>query len=118
MSIKKRQMVKQELESLKMEDISSFMESLSHDFLTILRTKKLGALGHVKLLAYANYAVYGLSEGSKSESGILEFASLDGRGQTFIDQKLHKFTCCSLKFNFFLLQALKWGWPHMGIYGR
>ncbi|GAB4827358.1 hypothetical protein Ancab_034245 [Ancistrocladus abbreviatus] len=137
MSIEERQMVKQELKSLKMEDISSFMESLPPDFLTILRTdgllrsilRKLGASGRVRLLAYAKYAVYGLSAGTKSESVWSLKASLsrlnsnlnylqlrdtgvcilDGGGQTFIDQKLHNFACCSLNFNFSSHQAMKWG---------
>ncbi|KAH0694946.1 hypothetical protein KY285_022043 [Solanum tuberosum] len=63
-----------------MEDISSFMESLPTDFLTVLRTdgllrslmSKLGAPLRVRLLAYAEYALYGLSlkADSKSDSDI------------------------------------------------
>ncbi|KAL6225852.1 hypothetical protein ACLB2K_004701 [Fragaria x ananassa] len=69
MSIEERSKLKQELKSLKMEDISSFMESLPSDFLTILRTdgllrsiaSKLGASQRVRILLYAKYALYGLS---------------------------------------------------------
>ncbi|XP_044468199.1 aarF domain-containing protein kinase 1 isoform X2 [Mangifera indica] len=69
MSVQEKRKLKQELESLKMEDISSFMESLPPDFITILRTDgllrsvigKLGAPQQIRLLAYAKYALYGLS---------------------------------------------------------
>ncbi|KAL6959679.1 hypothetical protein U1Q18_039831, partial [Sarracenia purpurea var. burkii] len=37
MSAEERENLKQELKSLNMEDISSFMESLPSDFITILR---------------------------------------------------------------------------------
>ncbi|XP_049391187.1 uncharacterized protein LOC125855507 isoform X1 [Solanum stenotomum] len=80
MSVEERNNLKQELKSLKMEDISSFMESLPTDFLTVLRTdgllrsltSKLGAPLRVRLLAYAEYALYGLSlkADSKSDSAI------------------------------------------------
>ncbi|KAL6959677.1 hypothetical protein U1Q18_039829 [Sarracenia purpurea var. burkii] len=68
MSAEERENLKQELKSLNMEDISSFMESLPSDFITILRTdgllrsllRKLGAPHRVRLLAYAKYAVGGL----------------------------------------------------------
>lgn len=39
MSLEEKRNLKEELKSLKMEDISSFMESLPPDFLTILRTE-------------------------------------------------------------------------------
>lgn len=39
MSAEEKKNIKQELQSLKMEDLSSFMESLPSDFLTILRTE-------------------------------------------------------------------------------
>lgn len=39
MSIEERKLLKQELKTLRMEDISLFMESLPPDFLTILRTE-------------------------------------------------------------------------------
>ncbi|XP_040373157.1 aarF domain-containing protein kinase 1 isoform X1 [Rosa chinensis] len=76
MSTKERRKLKQELQSLKMEDISSFMESLPSDFLTILRTdgllrsiaSKLGASQRVRILAYAKYALYGLSPKLNPES--------------------------------------------------
>ncbi|MCD9645097.1 hypothetical protein HAX54_033773 [Datura stramonium] len=80
MSAEEKKNLKQELKSLKMEDISSFMESLPTDFLTVLRTdgllrsliSKLGAPLRVRLLAYAEYALYGLSlkADSKSDSAI------------------------------------------------
>ncbi|OAY60571.1 aarF domain-containing protein kinase 1 isoform X2 [Manihot esculenta] len=77
MSAEEKRILKQELKSLKMEDISSFMESLPPDFLTILRTdgllrslvSKLGAPQRIRLLTYAKYAVYGLSLKSDPNSG-------------------------------------------------
>ena len=39
MSNEEKRNLKQELKLLKMEDISSFMESLPPDFLTVLRTE-------------------------------------------------------------------------------
>ncbi|KAK9950766.1 hypothetical protein M0R45_006235 [Rubus argutus] len=76
MSVEERRKLKQELKSLQMEDISSFMESLPSDFLTILRTdgllrsiaSKLGASQRVRILIYAKYALYGLSQKSNAES--------------------------------------------------
>ncbi|KAH0681877.1 hypothetical protein KY289_019629 [Solanum tuberosum] len=80
MSVEERKNLKQDLKSPKMEDISSFMESLPTDFLTVLRidgllrslTSKLGAPLRVWLLAYAEYALYGLSlkADSKCDSAI------------------------------------------------
>ncbi|KAK9115727.1 hypothetical protein Sjap_014674 [Stephania japonica] len=69
MSAEEKNKLKLELKSLKMDDISSFMESLPSDFLTILRTdgllrsivSKLGASQQIRLFAYTKYAVYGLS---------------------------------------------------------
>ncbi|XP_050270103.1 uncharacterized protein LOC126714139 isoform X1 [Quercus robur] len=69
MSIEEKRNLKQELKSLKMEDISSFMESLPPEFSRILRTdgllrsiiSRLGASQRVRLLAYAKYALHGLS---------------------------------------------------------
>ncbi|CAK7338798.1 unnamed protein product [Dovyalis caffra] len=77
MSNEEKSSLNQELKSLKVEDIFSFMESLPPDFLTILRTdgllrsviRKLGAPQHVRLLAYAKYAICGLSSKSNPESG-------------------------------------------------
>ncbi|XP_068658254.1 uncharacterized protein [Aristolochia californica] len=77
MSTEEKRNLKQELSSLKMEDISAFMESLPEDFLMILRTdgllrsiiSKLGASQLVRLLAYARYAVYGLNTKQIAESG-------------------------------------------------
>ncbi|XP_068303151.1 uncharacterized protein [Pyrus communis] len=76
MSVEEKSNLKQELKSLKMEDISSFMESLPSDFLTILRTdgllrsivSKLGAPQRVRLLAYGKCALYGLSPKLNPES--------------------------------------------------
>lgn len=39
LSNEEKKLLKQELHSLKMEDISSFMESLPSDFFTIIRTE-------------------------------------------------------------------------------
>ncbi|GAB2287693.1 hypothetical protein Dimus_022058 [Dionaea muscipula] len=76
MSTEEKNTVKTELKSFKMEDISSFMESMPLDFLTILRTdgllrsilSKLGAPHHIRLLAYSKNAVYGLSVTRNTES--------------------------------------------------
>ncbi|KAF9624726.1 hypothetical protein IFM89_013264 [Coptis chinensis] len=76
MSDEEKKNLKMEVKSLKMEDISSFMESLPPDFLTILRTdgllrsiiSKLGAPQRIRLLAYAKYSVYGLWTKSNPES--------------------------------------------------
>nr|XP_023880702.1 uncharacterized aarF domain-containing protein kinase 1 [Quercus suber]POE75330.1 putative aarf domain-containing protein kinase 1 [Quercus suber] len=76
MSIEEKRNLKQELKSLKMEDISSFMESLPPEFSRILRTdgllrtiiSRLGASQRVRLLAYAKYALYGLSPKLKPQS--------------------------------------------------
>ncbi|KAG2710820.1 hypothetical protein I3760_04G047600 [Carya illinoinensis] len=76
MSSDEKRNLKQELGSLQMEDISSFMESLPPEFLVILRTdgllrsilRKLGASQRVRLLAYAKYALYGLSPRSNPQS--------------------------------------------------
>lgn len=76
MSAEERKNIKQELKSLKMEDLSSFMESLPSDFLMILRTdgllrsllSKLAAPHRVRLLAYAKYAIQGLSPKLNPES--------------------------------------------------
>ncbi|XP_065850355.1 uncharacterized protein [Euphorbia lathyris] len=80
LSAEERRIMKQDLNSLTMEDISSFMESLSSDFLTILRTdgllrsvlRKLGASQRVRILTYAKHAVFGLSLKSnpKTDSAI------------------------------------------------
>ncbi|KAK2634409.1 hypothetical protein Ddye_029201 [Dipteronia dyeriana] len=69
MSVEEKRQLKHELKSLKFEDISSFMESLPPNFLAILRTdgllrsiiRRLGAPQQIRLLAYAKYALYGLS---------------------------------------------------------
>nr|XP_025877000.1 uncharacterized aarF domain-containing protein kinase 1 isoform X3 [Oryza sativa Japonica Group] len=81
MSIEEKTRLKQDLNSLGMDDISSFMESLPPDFLTILRTDgllrsilgNLGAPRHVRLLTYAKCALYGLEEQPKSQSELAGF---------------------------------------------
>ncbi|XP_021643512.2 uncharacterized protein LOC110637616 isoform X2 [Hevea brasiliensis] len=83
MSAEEKRILKQELKSLKMEDISSFMESLPPDFLTILRTdgllrsviSKLGAPQRIRLFTYAKYAVYGLSLKPHPNSDFVEKAA-------------------------------------------
>ncbi|KAK1287028.1 putative ABC1 protein [Acorus calamus] len=77
MSLEEKSKLKHELKLLKMDDISSFMESLPTDFLAILRAdghlrsiiSKLGAPQHVRLLSYAKYAVYGLTIEPNTQSG-------------------------------------------------
>ncbi|KAK1263358.1 hypothetical protein QJS04_geneDACA017505 [Acorus gramineus] len=76
MSLEEKSKLKHELKLLKMDDISSFMESLPTDFLAILRAdghlrsiiSKLGAPQHVRLLSYAKYAVYGLTVEPNTQS--------------------------------------------------
>ncbi|XP_051181108.1 uncharacterized protein [Lolium perenne] len=76
--------IKQDLSSLGMDDISSFMESLPPDFLVILRTDgllrsilgNLGAPRYVRLLAYAKSAIYGLEKHTILESGSINRISL------------------------------------------
>lgn len=76
MSSEEKKHLREELKSLKMEDISSFMESLPPDFLAILRTdgllrslmSKLGAPQRIRLLTYAKCALRGLSVEASSES--------------------------------------------------
>ncbi|KAH7571593.1 hypothetical protein JRO89_XS04G0093700 [Xanthoceras sorbifolium] len=77
MSVAEKRQLKHELEYLKFEDISSFMESLPPNFLAILRTdgllrsiiRRLGAPQRIRLLAYAKYALYGLSPKLNRKSG-------------------------------------------------
>ncbi|CAD5190536.1 unnamed protein product [Musa acuminata subsp. malaccensis] len=77
LSNEERRLLKQELRSLKMDDISAFMECLPSDFFPILRTDgllrsilgKLGAPRHVRLLAYAKYALYGLETHENLDHG-------------------------------------------------
>uniref|UniRef100_A0A7C9APK3 ABC1 atypical kinase-like domain-containing protein n=1 Tax=Opuntia streptacantha TaxID=393608 RepID=A0A7C9APK3_OPUST len=84
MSDEEKNIVKQELKGLAMEDISSFMESLPSDFLIILRTdgvirsilSKLGVSRSVRLVTYAKHAVYGLSVVRDSKSGSMLVALL------------------------------------------
>ncbi|XWS75348.1 hypothetical protein CRYUN_Cryun01aG0078900 [Craigia yunnanensis] len=70
MLVEEQKKLKQDLKALKMEDISSFMESLPSNFLIILRTdellrsiiSKLGASKRLRLLTYGKYASLGLSQ--------------------------------------------------------
>ncbi|XP_057807290.1 uncharacterized protein LOC131021974 [Salvia miltiorrhiza] len=76
MSPEEKKHLKEEVKFLKMEDVSSFMESLPPEFLTILRTdgllrsliSKLGAPQRTRLLTYAKCALRGLSAEASSES--------------------------------------------------
>lgn len=69
MSDDEKKNLRQELKLLKVEDYSSFMESVPSEFLTLLRTdellksvvNKLGSSQHIRLLSYAKYALRGLS---------------------------------------------------------
>ncbi|XP_034682380.1 aarF domain-containing protein kinase 1 isoform X2 [Vitis riparia] len=79
MSNEEKKKLKQELKFLKMEDISSFMESLPPDFVTILRAdgllrslcSKLSAPQRVRLLVYGKYALYGLPPKLNPESDFM-----------------------------------------------
>ncbi|MQM17904.1 hypothetical protein Taro_050885 [Colocasia esculenta] len=76
MSDEEKRKLKQDLRALNMSEISSFMESMPSDFLTILRTDgllrsimgKLAASGRVRLLTYAKYALYGLATKDQKEN--------------------------------------------------
>ncbi|XP_021863080.2 uncharacterized protein [Spinacia oleracea] len=82
-SNEERNIVKQELKALTMEDISSFMESLPPDFLTIMRTdgilrsicSNLGTPPSVRVLTYARSAIYGLSLTKEYEHGVMGLLS-------------------------------------------
>uniref|UniRef100_A0A803LSP2 ABC1 atypical kinase-like domain-containing protein n=1 Tax=Chenopodium quinoa TaxID=63459 RepID=A0A803LSP2_CHEQI len=82
-SNEERNIVKQELKALTMDDISSFMESLPAAFLTILRTdgilrsilSKLGTTQSVRILTYARSAIHGLSPIEEYEHGVLGLLS-------------------------------------------
>ncbi|KAJ3697431.1 hypothetical protein LUZ61_001136 [Rhynchospora tenuis] len=75
MTKEERNHLKDELRYLKLEDITSFMDSLPPDFLVILRTDgllrsiigKLGVGRHVRLLAYAKHALRGLEKQDESK---------------------------------------------------
>ncbi|CAL4987595.1 unnamed protein product [Urochloa decumbens] len=79
MSSEEQRQLKEDLSSLGMDDISSFMEALPRDFYVILRTDgllrsilgNLGAPRHVRLLTYAKCAVHGLEKQPKLESGAI-----------------------------------------------
>ncbi|KAJ4791081.1 Protein kinase superfamily protein [Rhynchospora pubera] len=75
MTKEERNHLKDELRYLRLEDITSFMDSLPPDFLVILRTDgllrsiigKLGVGRHVCLLAYAKHALCGLEKQHNSK---------------------------------------------------
>ncbi|CAM8962903.1 unnamed protein product [Rhodiola kirilowii] len=77
MTSEETEKMKLELKQLKMEDISSFLESLPPDFLAILRTdgllrsilSKLEASHSVRLVSYAKHALYGLALKLDNEHG-------------------------------------------------
>ncbi|TKW01127.1 hypothetical protein SEVIR_8G158200v4 [Setaria viridis] len=79
MSSEEQRRLKEDLSSLGMDDISSFMEALPRDFYVILRTDgllrsilgNLGAPRHVRLLTYAKCAIHGLEKQPKLESGAI-----------------------------------------------
>ncbi|XP_058185430.1 uncharacterized protein LOC131302689 isoform X1 [Rhododendron vialii] len=108
MSAEERKNIKQELQSLKMEDLSSFMESLPSDFLTILRTdgllrsllSKLGAPHRVRLLAYAKYAIQGLSPKLNPES--------DYAVKVMFSRFVAKMSYLRLRLILELLELLSW----------
>ncbi|KAG2558138.1 hypothetical protein PVAP13_8NG139900, partial [Panicum virgatum] len=79
MSSEEQRRLKEDLSSLGMDDISSFMEALPRDFYVILRTDgllrsilgNLGAPRHVRLLTYTKCAIHGLEKQPKLESGTI-----------------------------------------------
>nr|CAB3491746.1 unnamed protein product [Digitaria exilis] len=79
MSREEQKRLKEDLSSLGMDDISSFMEALPRDFYVILRTDgllrsilgNLGAPRHIRLLTYAKCAIHGLEKQPKLESGVI-----------------------------------------------
>jgi len=85
MSSEEQRRLKEDLSSLGMDDISSFMEALPRDFYVILRTDgllrsilgNLGAPRHVRLLTYAKCAIHGLEKQPKLESGMSKSTKLN-----------------------------------------
>ncbi|CAA7401314.1 unnamed protein product [Spirodela intermedia] len=79
MPAEEKRELRRELLALKMGDISSFMESMPPDFLTVLRTDgqlrsimgRLGAPARVRLLSYARFAACGLSSKHRNENAYL-----------------------------------------------
>ncbi|CAH9087993.1 unnamed protein product [Cuscuta epithymum] len=98
MSDEEKKNLNKELKSLRIEDISSFMESLPNEFLTVLRTdgllrslmNKLGASQQMRLLAYAKFALQGISLkcDSGSESAIEEVYLRFKNGIRYIQLRL------------------------------
>ncbi|XP_048139425.1 aarF domain-containing protein kinase 1 isoform X2 [Rhodamnia argentea] len=77
MSVEEKRKLKKDLKSLRMEDVSSFMEALPSDFLIVIRAdgllratiRKLRASQRVRLLTYARFALYGLFQERTTQSG-------------------------------------------------
>ncbi|XP_021771018.1 uncharacterized aarF domain-containing protein kinase 1 isoform X1 [Chenopodium quinoa] len=107
-SNEERNIVKQELKALTMDDISSFMESLPAAFLTILRTdgilrsilSKLGTTQSVRILTYARSAIHGLSPIEEYEHG----STLD----FFITRIRIKYSYLQIKCLLGVLGLLSW----------
>ncbi|KAL3719629.1 hypothetical protein ACJRO7_004584 [Eucalyptus globulus] len=77
MSIEEKGKLKKDLKSLRMEDVSSFVEALPPDFLIVLRAdgllraiiRKLRTSQRLRLLTYARFALYGLFQEPTTQSG-------------------------------------------------
>ncbi|XP_010032757.1 aarF domain-containing protein kinase 1 isoform X2 [Eucalyptus grandis] len=77
MSVEEKGKLKKDLKSLRMEDVSSFVEALPPDFLIVLRAdgllraiiRKLCASQRLRLLTYARFALYGLFQEPTTQSG-------------------------------------------------
>ncbi|XP_051117149.1 uncharacterized protein LOC127241921 [Andrographis paniculata] len=103
MSPEEKRYLREDLKSLKMEDVSSFMESLPPDFLIVLRTdgllrsliSKLGAPQRIRLLSYAKYALRGLNAETASES---DYAALVSGFKTSIKYIRLKFLLKAMEF--------------------
>ncbi|KAL3719593.1 hypothetical protein ACJRO7_004549 [Eucalyptus globulus] len=77
MSVEEKGKLKKDLKSLRMEDVSSFVEALPPDFLIVLRAdgllraiiRKLRTSQRLRLLTYARFALYGLFQEPTTQSG-------------------------------------------------
>ncbi|KAK3409516.1 hypothetical protein EUGRSUZ_J01633 [Eucalyptus grandis] len=94
MSVEEKRKLKKDLKSLRMEDVSSFMEALPPDFSIVLRAdgllraiiRKFRASQRVRLLTYARFAPYGLFQETTAQSGsavAILFSKLRGNLVTF-----------------------------------
>ncbi|XP_039159652.1 aarF domain-containing protein kinase 1 isoform X3 [Eucalyptus grandis] len=78
MSVEEKGKLKKDLKSLRMEDVSSFVEALPPDFLIVLRAdgllraiiRKLCASQRLRLLTYARFALYGLFQEPTTQSAL------------------------------------------------